>query len=152
MCAHRALLDSMARRRPFVLRGGLAEHDREGLAEDWESFARGCSKKYKTNEGPKTDRIDGGFTHCRGLLALRDIWSSPCRGESGLEDVPSDNPVLDWMRSAYLNLSGVGGAPPQEVHRAAQSSAHRVITSSKYSMATASDGDACMPSSNQAPI
>ena len=62
---------------PLVIRGALPPHKRTALLSSWCGFiARSDDpdtmySEYSTNQGPQTDRTDGGSSHSRGKLSSK---------------------------------------------------------------------------------
>lgn len=82
---------------PLVIRGALPPHKRTALLSSWCGFvARSDDTLYSTNQGPWTDRTDGGSSHSRGKLTLSEVWTQPVRLESSLKSV-EPNPVNKWL-------------------------------------------------------
>lgn len=103
----RILLSHVHARQPLVLRSGNCG-TRDGLLQSWEAFISHHDGLYTTNEGPRSDRDDGGSTHAKGKFTLGDVWSHPVRLESDIGDEIESNPVRAWLRAD--GTEGVRGA------------------------------------------
>lgn len=86
--------------RPFVIRGHLSSTDLGRLRREWARFVSESNNRYRTNQGPKTDRSDGGSTHSVKAVRLRDMWDKPVRIETLGKGNDDPNPVIDWMKSS----------------------------------------------------
>ena len=95
----RAVRSHMRSGVPLVIRGTLPAHKRAVLLSSWRDFVARSDDalEYSTNQGPRTDRTDGGSTHTRGKLTLREVWTQPVRLESSLGSVEEPNPVHAWL-------------------------------------------------------
>jgi len=102
--AHAQLTQAIGTRRgrgiPLVIRNLTIKKGKAEIESSWARTVRHDTGSYQVNEGVRTDRVDGGSSHCPGLMRLHRIWTEARRMEVGLKDKERGhaNPVLAWVQ------------------------------------------------------